>query len=118
MKTLLPEHLKFYLDASPVAGEMYRLGGEASRENPEGRWAGAHPLPRPQTHLRDFSTTKRSRHENNQQYAGTLRRRFHPPYLHPRHQTAAESSGGDNGEFYGADHVNPPQKAQKSQAGR
>ena len=55
--------------------------------------------------------------ENGQQYAGPLRRGLHPPHLHPHHSTTAESSGGDNGEFYGAGHVEQ-KKRPKSQAGK
>ncbi len=79
---------------------------------------GVHPLPQPQTHLRDSGPPERRRYENSRQYAGTLRRRLHPPHLHPRHQATAEPGGRDNVKLYGPDHVNPPQKARKRQTGR
>ena len=69
-------------------------------------------------HIRDPGSPERCGCENGFQYAGTLRRRLHPPHLRPRHQTATEQSSGDNGKFYGTGHVNPPQKAQKYQAGK
>jgi len=46
-------------------------------------------VPRFTSHLRDFSTPERSRCENGIRYVGALRRRVHPPYLHPRHPTDA-----------------------------
>lgn len=93
------------------------FGGKTPRKDTEGHWLGTHPLPRPQTHICDSGSPERRGRENSLQYAGSLRCGLHPPPLHPRHQTAAESGDRDDGEFHGAGHVKQ-EPQQKSQAGR
>ena len=68
-------------------------------------------------HIRDPGPPERCRCENSQQYAGALRRGLYPPNLHPRHQTAAESSSRDDGKFYDSGHVRQKTQ-QKSQTGK
>ena len=41
----------------------------------------------------------------------------HPPYLHPRYSATAEMGGGDDGQLYGAGHVEQ-KKQQKCQTGK
>ena len=82
-----------------------RLGGEAPREDPQGRRTGTHPFSRPQTHFRHPRPAKRRRHQNGLQYAGPLRRGLHAPHLHPRHPAKAGGSSGNHRKLYGADHV-------------
>lgn len=60
------------------------------------------------------SSSEWRRRENRQQYARPLRRRVHPPRLHPCRPADAEPGSGNHGEFYGANHVTTPQRVQKA----
>ena len=56
-------------------------------------------------HLRNADTVKRRGCENRQQYAGSLRRGIHPPYLHPRYKVEARRGSTNDGQIHGADHA-------------
>ena len=47
-------------------------------------------------------------------HSGTLRRRVHPPHLHPYYPPEAGRGSSDHGEPHGADEVNPTPKKQHS----
>ena len=64
-------------------------------------------------HICNPGTAKRRGHQDGIQYVGPLRRRIHPPHLHPRHQTEAGRSSGNHGQLHGAGHVST--KEQKIQ---
>ena len=49
-----------------------RLGGKAPREDPPGRKAGTHPLPRSKAYLRHLGPPERCGHQDGFQYAGPL----------------------------------------------
>ncbi len=49
-------------------------------------------------HLRNLGAPERRRRENRLQHLGSLRRRLHPPHLHPRHHKNAGGIRGHNGK--------------------
>ena len=55
--------------------------------------------------------------KDGKQYAGPLRRRLHPPHLHPRHQAATEPSSGNYGKFYGTGYVGQKKRKKARQEG-
>ncbi len=61
-------------------------------------------------YIRHDSTSKRCRRKNRQQYAGPLRRRFHPPHLHPRNPPKAGAGRREDGKLHAAGQVNVGQK--------
>ena len=52
-----------------------------------------------------YGAPKWHRCENRLLHAGTLRRRVHPPHLHPRHTAKARRGRTDNGQLHGTGHV-------------
>ena len=71
---------------------------------------GAFPVCRNYTvraHIRDLGTAKRRRCKNSIFNARSLRRRIHPPHLHPRHKADAAKGRGENGQLHGADSLSP-----------
>ena len=49
-----------------------RLGCDAPQADPQGRRTEAYQVPRPEAHVRNLGTPKRSRRQNSQQYARAL----------------------------------------------
>ena len=152
MKTLLPEHLKSYLDAANARdvlpmfylelvsglrkGELVALlWSDLDAEhktisvskqyvrNPSGEVMLSRP--KTETSVRQVSIPQDAvdlliqEHDKHpdKQYAGALRCGLHPPHLHPCHSAAAESGGGDDGEFYGAGHVGQKKQQKARQEG-
>ena len=95
-----------------------RLRGKAPREDPQGRWTGAHPLPRSETHLRHPGAAERRGYQDGFQYAGALRRGLHPAHLHPRHPPDAGSSSRNHGKLHDPDDVAHSEMQSKHRAGR
>ena len=92
----------------PVTNRRPHVAGQRSAYAPAGTKASGaapHPIPRSPSHLRNADTVKRRGCENRQQYAGSLRRGIHPPYLHPRYKVEARRGSTNNGQFHGADHA-------------
>ena len=61
---------------------------------------------------------KRSERENRQQYAGPLRRRLHPPHLHPCDPASPRPGRRNDGEFHGSGHVRKIQAISEEKQGR
>lgn len=87
-----------------------RLGRNTPQANPQGCWAAAHQISRPETYVRDPGTAKRCGCENSILDAGPLRRGLHPLHLHPRHTADAAKGRGENGQLHGADPISPTGK--------
>lgn len=106
---LIQEHSKHpnnqYMFPSPATGEMYhpdsvKILKDASLEHI------------PLYSLRHtFATVALQNGIDVKQYAGPLRRRLHPPHLHPCHPSSPKSSRRNHGKFHGPSHVaKKPQK--------
>ncbi len=66
--------------------------------HPERRRAGTPPVPRPVPHLRHPGPPERCGHQDGLHHAGTLRRRIHPPHLHPHHPPETGRSRPGHGQ--------------------
>ena len=69
---------------------------------------GAFPVCRNYTvraHLRNLSTSKRSRRKNRQQYARPLRCGIHPANLHSRHKEETGRGRTNDGQLHGTSNV-------------
>jgi len=64
-----------------------------------------------------YGAPKWHRCENRLLHAGTLRRRVHPPHLHPRHTAKARRGRTDNGQLHGTGHVTSDAEAKDHRAG-
>lgn len=110
---LIQEHAKHpgnpWLFSSSRTGEMYPFGlrGHVASAHPQGRRAGASPVPRPPPHLRHPGPSEQRGHQDGLCHAGALRRRIYPPHLHPHHPPEAGRSRPDHGQPHGAGTVTP-----------
>lgn len=87
----------------PKTGEMYHPDSVVNLHKRILKRAG---LPHIRFHdLRHHGTAEWRRRENGVKYAGPLRRRVHPPYLHPRHPSGTERSRAEDGSPYEAGDV-------------
>ena len=92
-----------------------RLSRDAPQADPQGRRTRAYQVPRPETYVRALGASKRSRRQNRQQHAGSLRRRLYPPHLHTCHAVDAEKCRRKDGKLHGSGKVKPSLQTRASE---
>ena len=67
-------------------------------------------ITRPAAHLRHHSPPEWRGCKDRVLHAGPLRRRIHPPHLHPRHPAKAGRGSSYHGQLHGTSHVRQRKK--------